>query len=395
MEEAIYKNRSWAEVDLDAIAHNLREIKGKLARNTQVMSVVKADAYGHGVFETVQTLLENGADRLAVSMLDEAIQLRKSGVKVPILILSYTDPCRAEELIQYDIAQTVFSMELAEQLSAAAVSASNTIKVHIKIDTGMTRVGFAPGYDAVKNIVAISKLPGIVVEGLFTHFSKADEWDKAYTNMQFERFAGICTELNRIGVFIPIKHVANSAAAMSYPEMHLDLIRPGIIQYGLYPSCEVDKTLLDLKPAMTLKSKVIMVKKVEAGCAVSYGGTFVTERESYIATLPIGYADGYSRLLSNKASVLIHGEYAKVIGNICMDQCMVDVTDLVLAGIDVSVGDEVVLFGNQGERELPVSVLASAMGTIPYELVCLIGKRIPRIYLKNGQMTNVRNYLLD
>ena len=316
MEEAIYKNRSWAEVDLDAIAHNLREIKGKLARNTQVMSVVKADAYGHGVFETVQTLLENGADRLAVSMLDEAIQLRKSGVKVPILILSYTDPCRAEELIQYDIAQTVFSMELAEQLSAAAVSASNTIKVHIKIDTGMTRVGFAPGYDAVKNIVAISKLPGIVVEGLFTHFSKADEWDKVYTNMQFERFAGICTELNRIGVFVPIKHVANSAAAMSYPEMHLDLIRPGIIQYGLYPSCEVDKTLLDLKPAMTLKSKVIMVKKVEAGCAVSYGGTFVTERESYIATLPIGYADGYSRLLSNKASVLIHGEYAKVIGNI-------------------------------------------------------------------------------
>lgn len=395
MKEETYKNRSWAEVDLDAIAHNLREIKSKLARNTQVMSVVKADAYGHGVFETVQTLLENGADRLAVSMLDEAIQLRQSGVTVPILILSYTDPCRAEELIQYDITQTVFSMELAEQLSEAAVRLGKTIKVHIKIDTGMTRVGFAPGYEAVKNVVAISKLPGIVVEGLFTHFSKADEWDRAYTDMQFERFTSICTELNRIGVFIPIKHVANSAAAMSYPEMHLDLIRPGIIQYGLYPSAQVDKGLLDLKPAMTLKSKVIMVKKVEAGCAVSYGGTFVTERETYVATLPIGYADGYSRLLSNQASVLIHGEYAKVIGNICMDQCMVDVTPLVQAGIPVSVGDEVVLFGRQGDREIAVAQLAESMGTIPYELVCIIGKRIPRIYLKEGKITNVLNYLLD
>lgn len=394
MEETIYKNRSWAEVDLDAIAHNLREIKGKLARNTLVMSVVKADAYGHGVFETVQTLLENGADRLAVSMLDEAIQLRKSGVTVPILILSYTDPCRAEELIQYDITQTVFSMELAQSLSKAAVALSKSIKVHIKIDTGMTRVGFAPGYDAVKHVVAISRLPGIVVEGLFTHFSKADEWDKTYTNMQFERFTSICTELNRIGVFIPVKHVANSATAMSYPEMHLDMIRPGIIQYGLYPSCEVDKTLLDLKPAMTLKSKVIMVKKVDAGVSVSYGGTFVTERETYIATLPIGYADGYSRLLSNKASVLIHGEYAKVIGNICMDQCMVDVTDLVQAGIPVSVGDEAVLFGRQGEREIAVSQLADDMGTISYELVCIIGKRIPRIYVKNGKVANVLNYLL-
>ncbi len=394
MEEIIYKNRSWAEVDLDAIAHNLREIKGKLARNTLVMSVVKADAYGHGVFETVQTLLENGADRLAVSMLDEAIQLRKSGVTVPILILSYTDPGRAEELIQYDITQTVFSMELAKSLSEAAVALSKSIKVHIKIDTGMTRVGFTPGYDAVKHVVEISRLPGIVVEGLFTHFSKADEWDKSYTNMQFERFTSLCTELNRIGVFIPIKHVANSATAMSYPEMHLDMIRPGIIQYGLYPSDEVDKARLDLKPAMTLKSKVIMVKKVEAGVAVSYGGTFVTERETYIATLPIGYADGYSRLLSNKASVLIHGEYAKVIGNICMDQCMVDVTDLVQAGILVSVGDEAVLFGKQGEKEITVSQLAEFMGTISYELVCIIGKRIPRIYMKNGKVANVLNYLL-
>lgn len=394
MEEIIYKNRSWAEVDLDAIAHNLREIKGKLARNTLVMSVVKADAYGHGVFETVQTLLENGADRLAVSMLDEAIQLRKSGVTVPILILSYTDPGRAEELIQYDITQTVFSMELAKSLSEAAVALSKSIKVHIKIDTGMTRVGFTPGYDAVKHVVEISRLPGIVVEGLFTHFSKADEWDKSYTNMQFERFTSLCTELNRIGVFIPIKHVANSATAMSYPEMHLDMIRPGIIQYGLYPSDEVDKARLDLKPAMTLKSKVIMVKKVEAGVAVSYGGTFVTERETYIATLPIGYADGYSRLLSNKASVLIHGEYAKVIGNICMDQCMVDVTDLVQAGIPVSVGDEAVLFGRQGEKEITVSQLAEFMGTISYELVCIIGKRIPRIYMKNGKVANVLNYLL-
>lgn len=392
--ENTWKNRSWAEVDLDAIAHNVREIKGKLARNTELMGVVKADAYGHGVFETVRTILENGASRLAVSMLDEAIQLRQTGILAPILILSYTDPRRAEEIVRYNITQTVYSHELARSLSEAALRLNQPVKIHIKIDTGMTRVGFAPGYEAIKHVVEISKLPGIIIEGLFTHFAKADEQDDSYTHMQFERFMGICSELNRIGVLIPIKHIANSAAAMSYPEMHLDLIRPGIIQYGLYPSHEVDRSLLNLKPAMTLKSSVIMVKRVEAGTSVSYNGTYVTEQDSWIATLPIGYADGYARLLSNRSQVLIHGQYAKVVGNICMDQCMIDVTKIVNSGININVGDEVVLFGTQQGRTIDVTELADILGTINYELVCIIGKRVPRIYMKEGNIHNVLNYLI-
>jgi len=382
-------------VDLDAIAHKMREISKKLVRNTEIMGVVKADSYGHGVFETVRTILYNGASRLAVSMIDEAIQLREMGITAPLLILSYTDPKRAEEIIRYDITQTVYSLELAESLSETAVKLDKPVKIHIKIDTGMARVGFAPGYEAVKNIVRISKMPGVIIEGSFTHFSKADEMDRSYTFMQLERFMSICAELKRIGINIPIKHAANSAAAMSYPETHLDMIRPGIIQYGLYPSHEVDKTLLELRPAMALKSSVIMVKRVDEGTCVSYGGTYVTKKPAYIATVPIGYADGYSRLLSNKAKMLVKGEYADVIGNICMDQCMIDVTDIIESGKDVDLGDEVVIFGKQGDKEINVTDLADIIGTINYELVCIIGKRIPRIYIKDGKIETVHNYLIN
>jgi len=394
MNEIFLKNRSWAEVDLDAIAHNMREIKKKLVRNTEIMGVVKADSYGHGVFQTAQTILDNGASRLAVSMIDEAIQLRKMGITVPILILSYTDPKRAEEIIQYNITQTVYSLELAEGLSRAAVKLSKQVKIHIKIDTGMARVGFSAGFEAVKYVAAISKLPGIIIEGLFTHFSKADELDSSYTLVQFEKFISICNELKRIGIIIPVKHAANSAAAISYPQTHLDMIRPGIIQYGLYPSKEIDHSLLELKPAMTLKSSVIMIKKVEKGTSVSYGGTYTANKSLYIATIPIGYADGYSRLLSNKAKVLIKGEKANVIGNICMDQCMIDITDIVESGKNIRLGDEVVLFGKQEDKEINVTDLADIVGTINYELVCIIGKRIPRIYIKDGKVDNVHNYLI-
>lgn len=387
-------NRSWAEVDLNCIAHNVKEIRKHTDKNTVIMGVVKADAYGHGVFEVSKILIENGVSRLAVSMLDEAIQLRKAGIHVPILVLSYTDPRRASEIVEYDITQTIFSHELAENLSREAVKRDRPVKIHIKIDTGMSRIGFPPGYSAVKNVVKISKLPGIIVEGLFTHFARADEKDPSYTYSQFEKFMSICNELQRIGIHIPIKHVANSAAVIMFPQMHLDMVRPGIILYGLYPSNEVDKSRLDLKPAMTLKSNIISIRHLEPGTPVSYGGTFVTQRDSYIATIPIGYADGYSRLLSGKARVLVRGHYAPVVGRICMDQCMVDVTDLVQQGIDIRMGDEVVLFGQQQGKSIPVEELAAAIGTINYELVCLIGKRIPRIYKKNGTVTEVLNYLL-
>jgi alanine racemase len=273
-------NRAWAEINLDNIAHNVREIKRITNKKTEIMGVVKADAYGHGVMETARTLLDNGVTRLAVSMLDEAIQLRQSGFRVPILILSYTDPRRAEEIILNDVTQTVFSMDLAEALSAAAVKLGRSVKIHIKIDTGMTRVGFMPGYSAVKNVVNISRLPGIIIEGLFTHFASADEKDKTYTYMQFEQFMSICSELSRIGVHIPIKHVCNSAAIIEFPEMHLDMIRPGIILYGLYPSNDVNKGKISLKPAMMLKADIILVKDVEKGTPISYGGVFITKKDS-------------------------------------------------------------------------------------------------------------------
>ena len=384
-------NRAWAEIDLDAIAHNVREIRRITNKRAEILAAVKADAYGHGVMETVRTMLENGVTQLAVSMLDEAIQLRKLGINVPILILSYTDPVRAEEIIQNEVTQTVFSHDLAEALSAAAVRLGRNIKIHVKVDTGMTRVGFMPGYSAVKNVLQISRLPNIIVEGLFTHFASADEKDRSYTQMQFEKFMSICSELGRVGVHIPIKHACNSAGIIEYPEMHLDMVRPGIILYGIYPSEDVNRSKIALKPAMTLKANVILVKDVEKDTCISYGRIFKTERESRIATIPIGYADGYTRLLSNKGQVLVNGQKAPVVGRICMDQCMVDVTDI--SG-NVGVGDEVVLFGRQGGQEISVGEIASLVGTISYEMLCIIGKRIPRVYIQNGRICNVLNYLI-
>lgn len=384
-------NRAWAEVDLDAIAHNLSEIKRISNKKTEIMAVVKADAYGHGVLETVNILINSGVKGLAVSMLDEAIQLRKIGVKVPILILSYTDPVRAMEIIEHNVTQTVFSHDLAEALSKAAVTAKKNVKIHIKIDTGMTRVGFMPGYSAVKNVEKICKLQNIVLEGLFTHFASADEHDESYTKMQFERFMNICMELNRIGIHIPIRHVCNSAGIIQYPKMHLEMVRPGIILYGLYPSDDLDKKTIELKPVMTLKANIILVKEVVKDSPISYGRIFTTNKQSKIATVPIGYADGYSRLLTNKGEVLVNGQRAPIVGKICMDQCMIDVTDI--KG-NVCVGDEVVLLGRSGNEEISADEIARKLGTINYEVVSVIGKRIPRVYLKNNKVCNILNYLI-
>ncbi len=384
-------NRAWAEIDLDAIAHNVREIKKLTGKRVELMGAVKADAYGHGVLEVVRTLLDNGVTQLAVSMLDEAIQIRKMGIGVPILILGFTDPARADEIILNDVTQTVFSLDLAQALSAAAVRLGKNAKIHVKIDTGMTRLGFMPGYGAVKSIMEISRMPGIIIEGLFTHFASADESERDYTLMQFERFMSVCSELARVGIHIPLKHVCNSGGIIQYPEMHLDMVRPGVILYGLYPSNEVSRSSICLKPAMTLKANVVHVKDVEKDVCISYGRTFRTSRKSRIATVPIGYADGYTRLMSNKGRMLVNGEFAPVVGRICMDQCMIDVTDLQK---DVHVGDEVVIFGSQGGASISVDEIAAEVGTINYELVCIIGKRIPRVYLKGGEICSVLNYLI-
>lgn len=384
-------NHAWAEIDLDAIAHNVLEIRRVIGEEVEMMGVVKADAYGHGVLEVVRTLLDNGVSQLAVSKLDEAIQIRKMGIRVPILIFGYTDPSRAEEIVINDVTQAVFSREMAQVLSKAAVKLCRSAKIHVKLDTGMTRVGFMPDQGAIQSILELGKLPGLMIEGLFTHFASADETERDYTMMQFERYMNVCSELVKLGVHIPLRHVCNSAGIMQYPQMHLDMVRPGIILYGLYPSQEVDREKISLKPAMTLKANVILVKDVEPDTCISYGRTFRTSRPSKIATISIGYADGYTRLLSNKGRMLVNGEYAPVVGRICMDQCMIDVTDL---KHEVHAGDEAVIFGSQNGVCISVDEVAADIGTISYELVSIISKRIPRVYLKGGRISSVLNYLI-
>ena len=389
-------NRSWAEVDLDQIAANVRLIRRHVRRSAEIMGVVKADSYGHGVERVVPVLLASGVSRLAVSMLDEAIQLRTRGIEVPILILGYTDPRRAAEIITHRLTQTVYSLDLAQALSAAAVSLSQDARIHIKVDTGMGRVGFMAGYEAIKAITEIARLPRMIIEGLYTHFATADEPDDQYTWQQFEQFMGISRELDRIGLNIPLKHVCNSAATMRFPAMHLDLVRPGLILYGMTPPGCPD-AWPDLAPAMTLKSNLVLTKTVPPATSISYGRLFTTARDSLIGTVPIGYADGYSRRLTGRASILVRGQRAPVVGRICMDTCMADLTALEEAPA-IRTGEEVVLFGSQKglkhHGEITVDEMADWLETINYEVTCLIGKRVPRVYIRDGQLEHVSNYLI-
>lgn len=363
----------WAEVDLQAIAHNICEIRKLLKPKVRLMVVVKADAYGHGALAVAKTALANGADYLAVAILDEALALRQEQITAPILILGYTPPEQAHLLVENDITQTVYSMEQARAISAAAVSQGKQAKLHLKIDTGMGRIGVSPE-EAPKFSQAIAKLPGIFLEGAFTHMSSADE-DESYTRTQFAHFMDAISRVESLGISIPIKHAANSATTVLFPEMHLDMARAGIITYGLSPSPKCAK-LIDLRSAMQLKALVSHVKTVPANTSISYGRRFTTDAPSVIATLPIGYADGWSRLLSNKAQVLVHGRLAPVVGRICMDQCMFDATGVP----GVQTGDEVLLFGTQEDKTILVDEVAAHIGTINYEIVCMLSKRIPRVY---------------
>ena len=382
--------RTWAEVDLDAIAQNMREIRKITNPSSQIMAVVKADAYGHGFLEVTRTLLENGADRLAVAVLQEGKQLRSRGVTVPILILGASGLGSIEDLINFDITPSVFTYEFAKALSYEAERKEKVTKIHIKIDTGMSRIGYLAGDDneeIADEIIKISRLPYIEIEGIFSHFAASDEYDASYTHLQFDRFTDVCQRLESRGLNIPIKHICNSAGIMMYPEMHLDMVRPGVILYGMYPSDEVDKSRLDLIPAMTLKSTVTHVKEVEAGRGVSYGREYITKGVTKIATVPIGYADGYLRRLAKEGKMIVNGVKVPIIGRICMDQCMIDVTNV----NNTDRGDEVIIFGRKG---VTIDDLAKWLDTINYEVACVIGKRIPRIYTKNGKAVKVLNYLM-
>ncbi len=382
--------RAWAEIDLNAIGHNTKEIKKKLSKGTQMMGVVKANAYGHGVCQTAKVLLENGADQLAVAIADEAVQLRKAGVNVPVLVLGNSTDSDIKKLIDFDIMPTVSDYSFAERLSKAACAAGKTVKLHIKLDTGMSRIGFlAEDGNTLDEILKITHLSGVEIEGMFSHFAVADENDDDYTRMQFKRFMAVVQKLSERGLEIPVKHICNSAGLIRFPEMHLDMVRAGIILYGIYPSPDFDKSTIDLLPAMTFKSRISSIKMLDRGTTLSYGRTYALKEKSKIATVSAGYADGYMRGLSNKAVVYVCGQEAKQTGRICMDQCMIDVT----AVNNINVGDEVILFGGSGK--FSAEKTAELIGTIGYELVCAVGHRVPRIYIRDGEVTEVTNYLLD
>ena len=384
------KHLIWAEIDLTAYAHNITELKRITCEGARLMAVVKANGYGHGAIEIAGEALNNGAEYLGVARINEAIQLRTAGLDAPILIFGYTPPDLADTLIKYDLTQTVCSFSSASALSEYARQKGTKIGVHIKADSGMGRLGLPlfsgnsagteshPLQNSVQEVEAISRLAGLTVEGIFTHFATADSSDKSYAKIQIDVFTDFLNRLDRQGLLPPIKHSANSGALIDLPESHLDMVRPGIATYGLYPSDEVDKSRIDLKPVMTLKSKIIQLKKVPAGCNVSYGITYQTKNPTTIATVPVGYADGFNRLLSNRGHMLVHGQRAPIVGRVCMDLTMLDVGNVP----DVEMEDEVVVFGQHHTESVTADEMASQLNTINYEIVSTITARVPRIYEK-------------
>jgi alanine racemase len=367
---------AWAEIDLDNIRYNIKSIKKKVGKR-QIIGVVKANAYGHGAVEISRILLENGVTSLGVATLSEAVALRNAGFTCPIIMLGLTPWAYDSEILDYDITPVVASYMDTRVLSTLAVQKKKTIDVLLAVETGMGRIGFVPTRGSITEITGICQLPNIRIRGIFSHFATSDEEDKSFSHQQIKNFETFKNDLEAAGVSVPFRTLANSAAIMEMPESYYEAVRPGIILYGCYPSDQVDKSKLSIKPAMTLKANIVFVKKVPAGTSISYGRQFTTERESIIATLPIGYADGYPRFLSGKGRVLVHGQYAPLVGNICMDQCMIDITDIP----GVRKYDEVVLIGTQGENTILADEIAEKTGTINYEIVCRIGERVPRVYL--------------
>lgn len=367
---------AWAEIDLDALMNNVREIRRVTNPRAQVMAVVKANGYGHGLEPVSRAALKSGATWLGVALLQEALFLREKGIQAPIVVLGYTPDQDADEVVRHEIRQTIFTWEGGLALAAAARRVGKKARVHIKVDTGMGRLGFLLGKETVETIYRLAHLPLLEVEGIYTHFAAADEPDKEYTEEQFARFQWLLKQLAARGVFIRWRHCANSAAILDLPYTHLDLVRPGITLYGLFPSPAVRRDLVRLRPVMSLKARVAFVKEVPPGTSISYGRTYITPKRTRVATVPLGYADGYSRLFSNKSEVLIKGRRAPVIGRVCMDQLIVDVGHIP----DVAQGDEVVLLGRQGEEEITADELAAHLGTINYEIICMISERIPRVY---------------
>lgn len=369
-------HRTWAEIDLGAIEHNFKVIQQHVG-NRPVMAVIKADAYGHGSVQVAKRLEQAGAARFAVATVPEAVRLRENGIDLPILILGYVGDEDAPELAHYDIAAPVYDRETAEVFSKAAQQAGKPIRIHFALDTGMTRIGFAARRvsETVQEISELAKLPGLQTEGMFTHFAVADTLDgEAFTRQQMAEFQTVAEELERKGVHIPVKHCANSGAVLQYEEGYFDMVRAGIILYGYYPDPVLPRTL-DLRPAMTLKARVVQVRDVEPGRTVSYGRTYEISHPMREAVLSIGYADGYLRTGSNRVQVSVGGHKAPVLGRICMDMCMIEVPE----GVSIMRGDEVTIFG---DGPVTADDIAAAAGTISYEVLCAVSARVPRIYME-------------
>lgn len=389
-----FLKRTWAEIHLDRLQGNFQAIQASLAPGSQAMAVVKADGYGHGAAAAAKALRQAGAAWFGVSNLEEAVQLRRAGIDGDILILSFTPPEEAGRLAEFAVTQTVLSRPYAEELDAAAQAAGVRVRVHLKVDTGMSRVGFLyhrEGDEAVlDDMAAACRLPHLTAEGIFTHFASADEEeDGGFTRRQFALFMDAVRRLEERGVSFALRHCCNSAATLRYPEMHLDMVRPGIILYGLSPAPWMEG-MLPLDPVMELKTTVSMIKDLPADTPVSYGRIYITGEARRVATVPIGYADGYPRVLSNRADMLLAGRRVRVVGRVCMDQCMLDVT-----GLDVRESMVATVFGRDGEAFLPVEELADHMGTINYEVVCQISKRVPRLFVRDGQVVGQLNYIVS
>ena len=376
-----------ARVDLDAIRENIKTVQALNPADRKTLLVIKADAYGHGACVLAEQL-DDLADYYGVAEIDEAVELRESGVTKPILILGYTDETDYEDLIRYDVTQAVYDVEKCRSLSLLAEKMGKKARVHIKVDSGMHRIGFSGDSAGVAEAEQLFSMEGLSVEGIFTHFAKADEKDKTTALEQYRVFSTFVKTLEDKGYHLGIRHIDNSAGAMELHSQGFDMMRLGIVIYGLYPSEEIDKSVV-IHPAMKLVSHVTHIKTLPAGCGISYGHTYVTDRETKVATVCAGYADGYPRAQSNVGRVLIRGEYAPILGRVCMDQMMVDVSHIP----DVELGDEVTLFGSDGENRISVEEVATPGNSFNYELVCDVARRVPRIYIRDGEAIGEVNYL--
>jgi len=385
--------RGYVEVNLDNIVENMKNMKANIAEDTKMTAVIKADGYGHGSTAIARVLEPlDFMYGFAVATAEEAHILRGAGIKKPILIIGYTFPYCYEMLIKEDIRSTVFRYDTIDELSQAAKKTGRNAKVHIKVDTGMGRIGITPDEEGLKFVKALTQAPGIETEGIFTHFARADEHDKSKAYEQLDRFNGFISMIrDRLGLEIPVKHCSNSAGILEIHEADMDMVRAGITLYGLYPSGEVSREAVPLKPALSLYSHIVYVKDLHSGQSVSYGGTFTAEEDMRIATIPLGYADGYPRSLSGKGYVLIHGKKARILGRVCMDQFMVDVTDIP----DVKENDRVTLIGFDGGEHISAELLGDISGRFNYELVCDLNKRLPRVYIYGGKYDHVKDYSDD